>query len=105
MFSTRGRWRSAVLALLAALAFAARTHPWEHGVLLVGCAIAGVAVFIALAWMLSRVGMLSGMAEWAVPAGNGHAGPSTVELRGSVRRTTQAATQADRRRRRRTRIV
>lgn len=56
MFSTVGRLRSASLALLAAAGFAALTHPWQHGVMLVGGAIGGVAVFIAAAWALSRVG-------------------------------------------------
>ncbi len=56
MFSPVGRLRSASLALLAAAGFAALTHPWQHGVLLVGGAIGGVAVFIAAAWALSRVG-------------------------------------------------
>ncbi|MDO9316562.1 MAG: hypothetical protein Q7T97_18675 [Burkholderiaceae bacterium] len=105
MFSTRGRLRAATLALLAAVAFAARTHPWEHGVLLVGCAIGGVAVFIVLAWMLSRVATLSGMPAGAVPARNGRARQLSDELRGSALHTAQNAAQAARRRRRRARIV
>lgn len=50
-----GRLRSALLALLAAAGFASLTDPWEHGVLLVGCAIGGVAVFIAIAWSISMI--------------------------------------------------
>lgn len=55
MFGRTGRLRALALALLAAAGFAALTHPWEHGVLLVVCAIGGIGLFIAVAWALSAM--------------------------------------------------
>ena len=50
-----GRLRCLLMALLAAGAFAARTDPWEHGVLLMLGAIGGLGLFIGLAWLLSAL--------------------------------------------------
>ncbi len=55
MFGPTSRRRALLLALLAAAGFSALTQPWEHGVLLVLCAIGGVGVFIAVAWVFSAV--------------------------------------------------
>lgn len=55
MFDRTGRLRSLALALLAAAGFAAMTQPWEHGVLLVACAIGGIGLFIGIAWSLSAI--------------------------------------------------
>jgi hypothetical protein len=60
-----GRKRSGAVALLAAIAFAALTQPWVHGVLLMAFAVAGLGLFIGLAWALSRV---FGLAAGAVQA-------------------------------------
>lgn len=104
MFSPMGRLRAALLALLAAAAFAAVTDPWEHGVLLVACAIGGVAVFIAVASALSRAGARRSLSGSPAPAGGGHA-QRLSELRGTAVRTARTAAQSARRRRRRTRTV
>ena len=55
MFGRASRLRALLLALLAAAGFAALTRPWEHGVLLILCAIGGVGLFIAVAWVFSAV--------------------------------------------------
>lgn len=55
MFGRASRLRALLLALLAAAGFAALTQPWEHGVLLILCAIGGVGLFIAVAWVFSVV--------------------------------------------------
>jgi len=57
MFGRTGRLRALGLALLAAAGFAALTQPWEHGVLLVLCAIGGVGLFIAVAWAFSAISL------------------------------------------------
>ncbi len=59
MFGPIGRLRALLLALLAAIGFASLTRPWEHGVLLVLCAIGAVGLFIAAAWALSALGAQS----------------------------------------------
>lgn len=104
MFGPKGRLRAAMLALLAAVAFAARTQPWEHGVLLVGCAIGGVAVFIALAWALGRIGAHRGLPVRPAPAGRGQT-PRLSDLSGTALQTARTAAQAARRRRRKTRTA
>jgi hypothetical protein len=53
MFGALGRRRAAAAAFAAAIAFAAMTTPWVNGALLVVFAIAGVGLFITLAWALS----------------------------------------------------
>ena len=49
------RWRAvaALVALAAALAFVARTRPWEHAALLVMVSVAGMGLFVAGVWLLS----------------------------------------------------
>ncbi|MDL2337894.1 MAG: hypothetical protein QFE16_08630 [Pseudomonadota bacterium] len=103
MFSPTGRLRAALLALLAAVGFAGLTRPWEHGVLLVGCAIGGLAVFIVVAWMLSMLGAKRGLLRSTPAIG----GPTDrwSGLRDASARAGQPATQATHRRRRRTRTV
>jgi hypothetical protein len=103
MFSPTGRLRAALLALLAAVGFARLTRPWEHGVLLVGCAIGGLAVFIVVAWMLSMLGAKRGLLRSTLAAGDPTDRWSC--LRGTSARTGLTATQATHRRRRRTRTV
>lgn len=66
-----GQGRSAVAAMLCAAGFTALTHPWVHGVLLVLMAVAGMAVFIGVAWALSQLAAprgASGEAEASQPA-------------------------------------
>lgn len=48
----RGRRRAALLALLAAIGFAARTDPWVHGALLMAFAVAGMGLFILAVWLV-----------------------------------------------------
>ena len=54
LFGTRVRLRAAALALLQAMAFAALTDPWVHGALLVVFVVAGLGLFVMLAWLLAR---------------------------------------------------
>ena len=53
LFESRGRLRAGVIALLSAIGFIAFTRPWEHGVLLVVGAVAGLGLFSAMGWALS----------------------------------------------------
>jgi hypothetical protein len=50
--TARGRLIAATTALVAATGFAAFSHPWEAGVVLLGFGFVGVAVFSGAAWML-----------------------------------------------------
>jgi len=49
----RGRLWAVVSGLVAAGAFAALSHPWEGGIVLVACASVGMALFSATVWALS----------------------------------------------------
>jgi hypothetical protein len=51
--TARGRFWAIVSGLVAAGAFAALSHPWEGGIVLVACASVGMALFSATAWALS----------------------------------------------------
>ena len=51
--TARGRLWAVVSGLVAAGAFAALSHPWEAGVVLVACASVGMALFSATVWALS----------------------------------------------------
>ena len=51
--TARGRLWSVVSGLVAAGAFAALSHPWEAGIVLVACASVGMALFSATVWALS----------------------------------------------------
>lgn len=55
MFGAAGRLRACLLALPAAAGFVALTQPWEHGVLLVLCAIGGIGLFIASSYAFSAL--------------------------------------------------
>jgi hypothetical protein len=50
-----GQWRSAAVAVLCGAGFSAITDPWVHGVFLVLMAVAGMALFVGVAWALSRL--------------------------------------------------
>jgi hypothetical protein len=54
---TRGRLVAAGASLCSAIGFAAMSHPWEAGVVLVGFASVGMGLFSAAAWMLSLATM------------------------------------------------
>ncbi len=47
---TRGRLLSTAVALACAIAFAALSDPWEHGVMAVTLAVVGMGLFTCLAW-------------------------------------------------------
>lgn len=53
MLGSRGRWRSAALALLSAAGLVLTTRPWVHGAMLVGFVVAGLAVFVVASWLLA----------------------------------------------------
>lgn len=67
-----GQGRSALVALLCGAGFSAITDPWVHGVLLMLMAVAGMAVFIGVAWGLSQLlaprGTARALEEPAMPA-------------------------------------
>jgi Zn-dependent protease with chaperone function len=64
-FEGRAQWVAGFTALGSSMAFVARTSPWEHGVLLVMCVVVGMAAFIVLAWMLTRLaGRATGGADY-----------------------------------------
>jgi hypothetical protein len=49
---TRGRHYAAAGAATAAIAFAALTDPWEHGVLVAAVALVAIGLFAGAAWVL-----------------------------------------------------
>jgi hypothetical protein len=51
--TARGRLWAVLSGLVAAGAFAALSHPWEAGIVLVACASVGMALFSATVWALS----------------------------------------------------
>lgn len=95
MFGRTGRLRALALALLAAAGFAALTQPWEHGVLLVACAIGGIGLFIAIAWVFSTV---AASKRWQ-PDAHGLARDSRLEWRGSATPSVAKTARAVQRRR------
>ena len=48
----RGRLYAMLFAAAAAIGFAARTEPWEHGVLVVAFALVAMGLFAGTAWVL-----------------------------------------------------
>lgn len=54
MLEARGSRRAAGLAVLAAVLFCVLAENWVHGALLVMFAVAGMGLFVAVAWVLSR---------------------------------------------------
>jgi len=68
----RGRLYAALTALACAIAFAARTDPWEHGVLVVAFALVAMGLFTGTAW-----GLWALLARFESPAG----APRAVPLR------------------------
>ena len=52
--TARGRVIAAATAFAGAGGFAAFSHPWEAGVVLLGFAFVGVALFTGTVWMLWR---------------------------------------------------
>jgi len=51
--TARARLWAVVSGLVAAGVFAALSHPWEAGIVLVACASVGMALFSATVWALS----------------------------------------------------
>ena len=100
MFGRTGRLRALLLALLAAVGFAALTQPWEQGVLLVLCAIGGIGLFIAVAWAFSAVTTAD---RWAAaPQAATRTGRSPELRNAATLAVAQAARAVKRRRRHRT---
>lgn len=97
MFGRASRLRALLLALLAAAGFAALTQPWEHGVLLILCAIGGVGLFIAVAWVFSVV--TASARRVAVPRSDA-AADNPPRLRVSVALVVAKAARAAKRRKR-----
>ncbi|MET0335877.1 MAG: hypothetical protein ABW190_16535 [Rhizobacter sp.] len=63
MFGPTGSQRAAGLAALSAVLFCVFADYWVHGALLVLFAVAGMGVFVAVAWALAR------LAGWFVQSG------------------------------------
>lgn len=63
MLEARGSRRAAGIAVLAAVLFCALGENWVHGALLVMFAVAGMGLFVAVAWALAR------FAAWFVHRG------------------------------------
>lgn len=100
MFGPIGRLRALLLALLAAAGFAALTQPWEHGVLLLMCAIGGIGLFIAIAWAFSAI---TASDRWAaMPTAASRTGRSPELRDAATLAVVQAARAVKRRRRHRT---
>ncbi len=53
--TARGRLWAVGTGMVAAAGFAAFSHPWEGGVVLIGFASVGMALFTAAVWALSLV--------------------------------------------------
>jgi hypothetical protein len=69
--SARGRLVAIVIALAAAAGFAAFSKPWEAGVVLLGFAFVGIALFSGVAWMLWMAAVARGSRAGAQePAAN-----------------------------------
>lgn len=101
LFGRTSRLRALLLALAAAIGFAALTQPWEHGMLLVLCAIGGIGLFISVAWAFSAI---SASDRWvAAPHTATRPGVRSSELRDAAARVvSRAAREVKRRRRHRT---
>lgn len=54
MLGATGSLRAGLLAAVAAVVFSALSDDWVHGALLVLFAIAGMALFVAVSWMLTH---------------------------------------------------
>ena len=55
LLGTPARRRTAVLALVLAVAFSALTDPWVHGALLMAFVVAALGLFVMLSWLLARL--------------------------------------------------
>ena len=55
MLSSVWRRRAGAMALASAAGFSAFTDPWVHGALLVVFVVAGLGLFVMLAWLLARL--------------------------------------------------
>ena len=52
--TAKGRLWAILCGFVAAGAFAALSHPWEAGIVLVACASVGMALFSATVWLLAH---------------------------------------------------
>ena len=68
--TARGRVIAATTAGAAATGFAAFSHPWEAGVVLLGFAFVGIGAFSGVAWMLWRATPRDGEVAAQVLAAN-----------------------------------
>jgi nitrate reductase gamma subunit len=78
---------AALVSVASAVAFVARTSPWAHGVLLVTFVVVGMGVFIAVAWMVTR---LAGRATGVEPHSELMAGYPTQWLEEDEARWAEA---------------
>lgn len=98
LFGRTSRLRALLLALVAATGFAALTQPWEHGMLLVLCAIGGIGLFISVAWAFSAITTSD---RWvAAPRAATRTADRSSELRDAAARAVSRAARAVKRRRR-----
>ena len=66
--TTRGRLWAVGSGVVAAGGFAALSHPWEAGIVLVACASVGMALFSATVWALSLATIERAASDVAQPA-------------------------------------
>lgn len=75
LLGSRGRQWAGLTALVAAAAFTVLAADWMAATMLVAFAVAGLGVFVALAWVLSRWVTLAGRSA----GGAAEAGSAEVE--------------------------
>lgn len=78
MLGSSGSTRSAALAGLAAIAFCVVSDHWVHGALLVLFSVAGIGVFVAAAWLITRAAVWWSQPERQRPATSAPVTPVTA---------------------------
>jgi hypothetical protein len=74
MLGATGSLRSAAAALVSAVLFCVFADNWVHAALLVMCAVAGMGLFVAAAWLLART------SAWLVRRGQPAQRPAAAPL-------------------------
>lgn len=69
MLSSAGRRHAGVVAFGCAVGFTAFTDPWVHGALLMVFVVAGLGLFVVLAWLLARLSSprQAQVSQWSAP--------------------------------------
>ena len=91
LLGTRARWRAATLALGLAVAFAALTRPWVHGALLMAFVVAGLGLFVLVAWLLAGLFGSQGLAPQRNGPAPAQAAADSVRAEAADTATVEAA--------------